>query len=131
MFIGHYGIGFAGKKADGRPSLGTLFLAASFLDILWPVFILLGWETVRINPAGKEFMTLQFTSYPYSHSLLAALIWALIFFLVFSYVMSLIGAPPSSTTTVGIVGLSQLVIVAWAYWIDRNRTVSAPVPAAD
>lgn len=36
MFIGHFGIGFGAKKAAPTISLGTLFLAALFLDLLWP-----------------------------------------------------------------------------------------------
>ena len=79
MFIGHYGVAMAGKKVNSRPSLGTLFLAAQFLDILWPVFILLGWERVEIEQVQKQFLTLHFTSYPFSHSLAAALLWSVVF----------------------------------------------------
>lgn len=42
MFIGHFGVGLGAKKAAPRVSLGTLFLAAQFLDLLWPTFLLLG-----------------------------------------------------------------------------------------
>ena len=34
MFIGHFGIAMAAKKAAPRTSLGTLILAAQFLDLL-------------------------------------------------------------------------------------------------
>jgi len=36
MFIGHFEAGFAAKRYAQRASLGTLFLAAQFIDLLWP-----------------------------------------------------------------------------------------------
>ena len=69
MFIGHFGVGFASKKIDERPSLGTMFIAAQFLDLLWPVLIIFGIEKVQIVPDNPAFKTLDFISYPYSHSL--------------------------------------------------------------
>ena len=83
MFIGHFGVGFAGKTIDKQPSLGTMFLAAQFLDILWPVFLLLGIEKVKIIPDGSAFENLNFTYYPFSHSFLGALVWSLLFGLVY------------------------------------------------
>ena len=50
MFIGHFGVALAAKKVAPRTSLGTLILAAQFLDFLWPVLLLLGLEHVRIAP---------------------------------------------------------------------------------
>ena len=35
MFIGHFGVGFAAKRVAPRVSLGTAFLAAQFLDLLF------------------------------------------------------------------------------------------------
>jgi len=32
---------------------------------LWPIFLLLGWEQVRIEPNANPFLTLDFTSYPW------------------------------------------------------------------
>ena len=34
MFVGHYGVSLAAKKADNRLSLWWLFLGAQFLDVL-------------------------------------------------------------------------------------------------
>ena len=221
MFIGHYGVGMAGKKIDGRPSLGTLFLASQFLDILWPVFLLLGWEKVEIESTTNSFLMLRFTSYPYSHSLAGAILWSLVFglvyflvkknlrvsivlgalvlshwvldlvvhipdlqmipgvgtrvgfglwnsivwtiiveslifiggvflyvkstkaknlrgnivfwslmgFLALAYIMNLNGPPPPSVRALAFVGLSQWLIIFWAYWADKNRksTIEAPV----
>jgi len=76
MFIGHIAVGFAAKGAAPKASLGVLIGAASFLDLLWPVFLLLGWEHVRIEPGNTAFTPLAFDSYPFSHSLLAVLGWS-------------------------------------------------------
>lgn len=75
MFIGHYGVALAAKKAAPETSLGTLFLATSFIDLLWPLFLLTGLEQVRIAPGDTKFTPLEFVSYPYSHSLLMVALW--------------------------------------------------------
>ncbi len=213
MFIGHFGAGFAGKKVIPKTSLGTLFLAAQFVDLLWPLLLLLGIETVEIQPGKNPFTTLEFTHYPLSHSLFAVIIWAiifgivyylirknikasiwlgalvlshwildfishkpdlqivpwsstvvglglwnsvpltvfievsifligvylyitttkaknktgihalwsLVFFLLLMYVMNIFSPPPTSVEPIGYVGLAQWLIVAWGYWIGKNR----------
>lgn len=78
MFIGHFGVGFGAKAAAPRVSLGTLLLAAQFLDLLWPIFVLLGIESVRIDPGNTAFTPLDFVSYPLTHSLLAAVGWGVL-----------------------------------------------------
>jgi len=79
MFIGHYAVGFGSKKAEPKVSLGTYFLAAVFLDLIWPVFLLLGFEHVKIEPGNTPMTPLNFYDYPYSHSLLMAVVWSLLF----------------------------------------------------
>lgn len=76
MFIGHFGVAFGAKRAAPRVSLGTLFLAAQFLDLLWPTLLLLGVERVRIAPGITTVTPLDFEYYPVSHSLLTVLGWA-------------------------------------------------------
>lgn len=76
MFLGHYGVALALKRAEPKVSLGTLFLATELLDLLWGAFILLGWEHARIGPGLTPVNPLEFTDYPISHSLLGALAWA-------------------------------------------------------
>jgi hypothetical protein len=78
MFIGHFGVGFAAKGYARRVSLGSLFLAAQFIDLLWPTLLLLGLEQVRIVPGVTRVTPLEFTDYPISHSLLAVAGWALL-----------------------------------------------------
>jgi len=79
MFIGHFAVGLASKTAAPRASLGWLMTAPLLLDLLWPVFLLLGLERVRIAPGDTAFTPLAFDSYPWSHSLLMSVIWALLF----------------------------------------------------
>src|SRR4026209_2837546 len=73
MFIGHFGLSFAAKRATPRVSLSVLFAAAAFADLFWPVLLALGLEQVRIDPGNTAFTPLDFVSYPYSHSLLMLL----------------------------------------------------------
>ncbi len=83
MFIGHYGVGLALKKADRNISLGVLFLAVQFVDILWTIFVLLGIEQVKIIPGITAANPLDFVYYPYSHSLAASFLWAGVIYLLF------------------------------------------------
>ena len=73
MFIGHFGVGFGAKAIAPKVSLGTLLLAAQFLDLLWPMFLLFGIERVRISPGATKVTPLIFEHYPVSHSLVAVL----------------------------------------------------------
>lgn len=79
MFIGHFAVGFVAKRAAPRASLGTYVAAGVFLDMLWPVFLLLGIEHVRIAPGITAFSPFDFVDYPWSHSLLMAIVWSLVF----------------------------------------------------
>jgi len=213
MFIGHFGTALAAKKIDNKPSLGTLFFAAQFIDLLWPIFLLIGIERVIVDPGNTQFTPLDFIYYPFSHSLIGVLIWAILFglvyfsikrnfkssvllgalvishwildlithrpdlpivpgndfkvglglwnsviltlliegfiflagaylyikstkaqnkkgkiglwsliiFLIIIYTINVFSAPPPSTEAIAVAGLFQWAIVAWGYWIDRNR----------
>ena len=212
MFIGHFGVGFAAKKLTSKPSLGTLFIAAQFIDLLWPLLLMLGVERVAIQPGITAVTPLDFQYYPYSHSLFATLfwgvmvggayfllrkdrrgaiwlgvlvlshwlldflthrpdlplapgaakvglglwnslpatliveglifavgvylyqrstrpknktgsiaLWSLVGFLVIVYLGNIFGPPPESVEMLPIVGMSQWLLVAWGYWVDRNR----------
>ncbi len=83
MFIGHYVAALGAKKISPKVSLGTLLLASQFIDLLWPIFLLLGLEHVRIDPGNTVFTPLDFYDYPISHSLLAVFGWSLGFGLVY------------------------------------------------
>ena len=79
MFIGHYALGLAAKRAAPRTSLATLLIAPTLADLLWPVFLLLGWEHVHAVPSTNPFLVGWFDSYPYSHSFLMLLVWGALF----------------------------------------------------
>lgn len=79
MFAGHFAVGMAAKKISPRTGLPVLIAAATFLDIVWPPLILLGIEYVSIDPGSTAVSPLDFTYYPYSHSLLAAVFWSILF----------------------------------------------------
>ncbi|GAB2829803.1 metal-dependent hydrolase [Ferruginibacter profundus] len=213
MFLGHFAVALAAKKADNKPSLGISFMAAQWLDLLWPVLLLTGTEKVAINTDSSATIPLSFTHYPVSHSLLAVLGWAVLFatvyflvkknwksalltgtlvlshwvldwlvhipdlpvtpfaetktglglwnykylelaielmlfaagvylyinsttainkkgktifwsliiFLVAIHIMNVFGPPPTAVQPIAIVGLSQWLLVLWAWWADRNR----------
>jgi len=79
MFVGHFGVGLAAKRAAPRISLGTLFLAVQWADLVWPLLLLAGVEHVRIAPGITKATPLDFYDYPWSHSLAALCVWGLLF----------------------------------------------------
>ena len=83
MFLGHFGVGFGTKAAVPQVSLGTLFLAAQFADLLWPTLLMLGVEQVRIINGPVQGPPLEFVHYPISHSLAGVLVWAALFAVIY------------------------------------------------
>lgn len=75
MFVGHTAVALAAKSRVPDISLGVWVAAAFALDLLWPVFLLLGIEKVSIVPGALPFTPLVFDSYPWSHSLVMACLW--------------------------------------------------------
>jgi FtsH-binding integral membrane protein len=83
MFLGHYAVAIGAKKAAPKTSLGTLIAAAAFLDLVWPVLVLLGLERVAVAPGATAFTPLDFERYPISHSLLMSAVWGAAFGVVY------------------------------------------------
>jgi hypothetical protein len=79
MFIGHFALGFALKRAAPKIDLGWLIASVLFLDLVWPIFVLIGIERVDIDPGNTAFTPLNFVYYPYSHSFAAAIFWSFLF----------------------------------------------------
>lgn len=104
MFLGHYGVAFAAKKVTPRTSLGTLSFAAQFLDELWPILLLLGVEQVRIVPRFTSPNGLEFVYYPFSHSLLMAIVWGIVIGAIYFLITR-------NRRSAGILGL--LVVSHW------------------
>ena len=76
MFVGHLALALGAKKVEPRVPLGAAVAAAYALDLLWPILLVLGVESVRVNPGDTAFTSLAFESYPWSHSLLLAIAWS-------------------------------------------------------
>jgi hypothetical protein len=215
VFIGHFGVAFAGKRWAPAASLGTLFLACQLADLLWPDLVLLGVERFQVRPGFTAVTPLEFTHYPWSHSLLMLSVWGvllsglwllvrrgpwtaalvlaatvlshwvldvvthvpdmplafgdarlglglwrsvpltllvevplfvvgaavyarsteprdrtgrwalvgLIAFLAIVHAANLLGPPPPSVSAVAWSAQAMWLLVAWAYWVDRHRTV--------
>jgi hypothetical protein len=83
MFIGHYGVAFGARAIEPRVPLWAYFIAVQWVDILWCVLVLLGVERVHIEPGVNPSGPLVFDYYPYSHSLLAGVLWGLAAFCVY------------------------------------------------
>ncbi len=78
MFLGHFAVALAAKRAAPRISLGTLFLAAQLADLVWPVLLLMGLERVEITPGITAVTPFDFVSYPWSHSLVMSIVWGVL-----------------------------------------------------
>lgn len=83
MFLGHYALAFGAKRFVPAVSLGTLFLACQFADLLWPTLLVMGIEIVEIDPGNTLVTPLNFIKYPYSHSLVMLLVWSIVFALLY------------------------------------------------
>jgi hypothetical protein len=113
MFIGHFALGFAAKRAVPRVSLAVLFIAAQWADLLWPLLLATGFEQVRIDPGNTAFTPLDFISYPYSHSLLMLLLWGA----VLGFVYRTITGKNGSTFAI----LALLVVSHWVLDFVTHR----------
>lgn len=76
MFVGHYGVSFAVKSRGRDIPLWLLFIAVQLVDVLWAIFVLTGIEKVRITPGITATNPLDLYYMPYTHSLLAGLLWS-------------------------------------------------------
>ena len=108
MFVGHYGVSFAAKKADPAVPLWVLFIAVQLLDVLWAPFVLLGIEKVRIVPGFTASNPLDLYYMPYTHSLVAAMGWSVIAFLAYRFAVR--SAPPRAAAIVGLAVFSHWVL---------------------
>ena len=108
MFVGHYGISFAAKKADRSLPLWVLFVAVQLLDVAWAPFVLLGIEKVRIVPGITASNPLDLYYMPYTHSLVAAILWSAGAYLVYRLARSSSGSRPA--LIVGVAVFSHWVL---------------------
>ena len=78
MGIGHVAVALGAARAAPRLNVGWLVFAALLADFLLGIFASFGLEhaTVPVDYASKHYLLFDF---PYSHGLLALLLWATIF----------------------------------------------------
>lgn len=120
MFLGHYALAFGAKRIAPAVSLGTLFLACQFADLLWPTLVTIGVEHVEIDPGNTRVTPLNFVSYPYSHSLVMLLVWSAVLALVYRAIR---GAPPAAMATVAALVFSHYVLDVITHRPDLPLTI--------
>jgi len=124
MFIGHFGLGFAAKRAAPQVSLGTLIVACQLADLAWPTFVLLGLESFEIRPGVTKLTPLDFTHYPWSHSLVMLIAWGVALAILHRLLRP-------ATRTPALVVLALLVVSHWildavVHRPDMPLTVQGP-----
>ena len=121
MFIGHFALAFGAKKIAPMMSLGTLFLACQFADLLWPTLVLLGIEIVEVDPGNTVMTPLNFISYPYSHSLLALAGWSALFALAYRAIR---GWHPVAIATIAALVFSHYLLDVITHRPDMPITLT-------
>jgi hypothetical protein len=110
MFIGHYGVSFAIKRAAPNVSLGALFVAVQALDLIFAVDVMDGLEKMRLIPHFTAYNSYDLYWMPWSHSLFAAVLWSV---LAAASWWAFTGKSParlSASVVVGVVVLSHWLL---------------------
>jgi len=106
MFIGHFAVALAAKKAAPKTNLATLFAASQLVDLLWPILLLLGVEHARIEIGNTVVTPLDFYDYPITHSLIGAIGWSVMFGILYYFRRKL----PKESFIVGGVVFSHWIL---------------------
>jgi hypothetical protein len=88
MFVGHYSVAFAAKSEKNKIPLWVLFIAVQFLDYIWATLVLLGIEKLRVIKGFTAGSMLDSYFHPYSHSLIAAILWSVVAAIAYKTVCS-------------------------------------------
>ena len=90
MLAGHFGVSYALKAKEKHASLGLLFLAVGFADLLWSLFILLGREQAQLAPTlPSSRVNLYYM--PFDHSLVGILFWSMVIYVLFRFLPGSLG----------------------------------------
>jgi hypothetical protein len=111
MFVGHYSVAFAAKTERNKIPLWVLFVAVQFLDYIWATLVLLGIEKLRVIKGFTAGSMLDSYYHPYSHSLVAAVIWSGVAAMAYKPLCRWLGYPYRTLAAL-IVGLA--VFSHWA-----------------
>ena len=87
MFVGHYAASLTLKSFENRVSLGVLFLAVQFVDILFFPFVLAGIERMNIVENFTQSTHFELEYMPFTHGLLSSVLWAVAAYAVFRWVV--------------------------------------------
>jgi len=113
MFIGHFGVGLALKRADKTLSLGLLFIATQLPDLIYGVTLLTGVEKISIIAGSNPLTSAEYIFFPYSHSLVATLLWAGLLAVIFLIAQFKSSLPKSKTVLVIVTAsLSHFILDA-------------------
>jgi len=125
MFLGHFAVALAARRAAPTASLGWLFAACQLPDLIWPLLLLAGAERARIVPGDTAFTPLAFDHYPWSHSLLLVAGWGLLAGLIAR-------ARVGGRRTLGV--MTALVVSHWVLdWVTHRPdlpVVPPPLPGS-
>ncbi len=94
MLTGHFGVSYALKAKEKHASLGLLFLAVGFADLIWSLFILFGVEKAQIVPTLPS-SRLNLYYMPFDHSLVGILFWSIVIYVLFRFLPAGQGARKS------------------------------------
>ena len=100
MFIGHFALGLGVKSADKTLSLGLLFVAVQLPDLIYGFTLLTGVEKINIVAGANPLTSAEYTFFPYSHSLVAVLLWAGLFAITFLTASPKSSQPRSKTALI-------------------------------
>jgi hypothetical protein len=112
VFVGHYAVSLAAKRAQPQRSLGGLFIATQLLDVVWGTFVLVGIEQVTLVPNGVGSAGVEQDFVPFSHGLVGALAWAALAYLAIRL------APIGSRTVRSAAAALIAAVVASHYLLD-------------
>jgi hypothetical protein len=111
MFVGHYSVAFAVKSENNKIPLWVLFIAVQFLDYIWATLVLLGIEKLRVIKGFTAGSMLDSYFHPYSHSLIAAILWSVVAALIYKTVCGRYGRQCSKSAPL-IIGLA-----VFSHWV--------------
>ena len=112
MFVGHYSVAFAAKTNTNKIPLWVLFIAVQFLDYIWATLVLLGIEKLRVIKGFTAGSMLDSYFHPYSHSLIAAVVWSCVGAFAYKTVCERLGyaCTRSATLIIGVAVLSHWIL---------------------
>jgi hypothetical protein len=120
MFVGHYSVAFAVKSEKNKIPLWVLFIAVQFLDYVWATLVLLGIEKLHVIKGFTAGSMLDSYFHPYSHSLIAAILWSCVAGVAYKMIWSRHGCHyrKGAAFVVGVAVFSHWILDLIAHPLD-------------